>query len=83
MRGAIVPVVSYLGPATAITITGSVVVEEVFQIPGIGRYFVDGAIGRDYPLVMGITMLYGTIVIFANLITDLVRSVIDPKVSYE
>jgi oligopeptide transport system permease protein len=83
MRGAIVPVVSYLGPATAITITGSVVVEQIFQIPGIGRYFVDGAIGRDYPLVMGITMLYGAIVIFANLITDLVRSVIDPKVSYE
>jgi oligopeptide transport system permease protein len=83
MKGAIVPVVAYLGPATAITITGSVVVEQIFQIPGIGRYFVDGATGRDYPLVMGITMLYGTIVIFANLITDLARSLIDPKVSYE
>lgn len=83
MKGAIVPVVSYLGPATAITITGSVVVEQIFQIPGIGRYFVDGATGRDYPLVMGITMLYGTIVIFANLFTDIARSLIDPKVSYE
>jgi oligopeptide transport system permease protein len=83
MKGAIMPVVAYLGPATAITVTGSIVVEQIFQIPGIGRYFVDGAISRDYPLVMGVTLLYGGIIIFANLATDIARGILDPKVSYE
>jgi oligopeptide transport system permease protein len=83
MKGAIMPVVAYLGPATAITITGSIVIETIFQIPGIGRYFVEGAINRDYPLVMGVTLFYGAIVIFANLLTDLARGLLDPKVSYE
>ncbi|HVO02151.1 MAG TPA: ABC transporter permease [Candidatus Cybelea sp.] len=83
MRGAIMPVVAYLGPATAVTITGSVVVETIFSIPGIGRYFVQGAESRDYPLVMGVTLLYGGIVIGANLVTDIARGLLDPKVSYE
>ncbi len=83
MKGAILPVVAYLGPATAITITGSIVVEQIFQIPGIGRYFVEGATNRDYPLVMGVTLFYGAIVIFANLLTDIARGLLDPKVSYE
>jgi oligopeptide transport system permease protein len=83
MKGAIMPVIAYLGPATAITVTGSIIVEEIFAIPGIGRYFVDGAISRDYPLVMGVTVLYGTIIILANLLTDIVRGILDPKVSYE
>ncbi|HVM83339.1 MAG TPA: ABC transporter permease subunit [Candidatus Binatia bacterium] len=83
MKGAIMPVIAYLGPATAITVTGSIVVETVFQIPGIGRYFVDSAISRDYPMVMGVTVLYGGIIVFANLATDIVRGILDPKVSYE
>jgi oligopeptide transport system permease protein len=83
MTGAMLPVVAYLGPATAITVTGSVVVEQIFGIPGIGRYFVEGATNRDYPLVMGVTILYGGIVILANIITDVARGLIDPKVSYE
>ena len=83
MKGAIMPVIAYLGPATAITVTGSIIVETIFGIPGIGRYFVDGAISRDYPLVMGVTVLYGTIIILANLATDIVRGILDPKVSYE
>lgn len=83
MRGAIQPVVAYLGPAIAITITGSIVIEQIFAIPGIGRFFVDGAIGRDYPLVMGVTLFYGAVVILANLLTDIARSFIDPKVSYD
>jgi oligopeptide transport system permease protein len=82
-KGAILPVVAYLGPATAVTITGSIVVEQIFQIPGIGRYFVTGANNRDYPLMLGVTLFYGAIVIFANLLTDLGRGLIDPKVSYE
>jgi oligopeptide transport system permease protein len=62
---------------------GSIVVEQIFQIPGIGRYFVTGANNRDYPLMLGVTLFYGAIVIFANLLTDLGRGLIDPKVSYE
>jgi oligopeptide transport system permease protein len=83
LKGAILPVVAYLGPATAVTITGSIVVEQIFAIPGIGRYFVTGASNRDYPLMLGVTLFYGAIVIFANLLTDLARGLIDPKVSYE
>jgi len=83
MKGAIMPVIAYLGPATAITVTGSIIVEQIFGIPGIGRYFVDGAISRDYPLVMGVTVLYGAIIILANLLTDIARGILDPKVSYE
>jgi oligopeptide transport system permease protein len=83
LTGAMLPVIAYLGPATAITVTGSVIVEQIFGIPGIGRYFVEGAANRDYPLVMGVTIIYGGIVILANIITDVARGIIDPKVSYE
>ncbi|HEY1384657.1 MAG TPA: ABC transporter permease subunit [Dongiaceae bacterium] len=83
MTGAMLPVIAYLGPATAITVTGSVVIEQIFGIPGIGRYFVEGASNRDYPLVMGVTILYGGIVILANIVTDVLRGYLDPKVSYE
>jgi oligopeptide transport system permease protein len=83
LTGAMLPVIAYLGPATAITVTGSVVIEQIFGIPGIGRYFVEGAANRDYPLVMGVTIVYGGIVILANIVTDVVRGVLDPKVSYE
>jgi oligopeptide transport system permease protein len=81
--GAMLPVIAYLGPATAITVTGSVIIEQIFGIPGIGRYFVEGASNRDYPLVMGVTIIYGGIVILANIVTDVVRGIVDPKVSYE
>jgi oligopeptide transport system permease protein len=83
LRGAMMPIVAYLGPATAVTITGSVVVENIFSIPGIGRYFVEAVSNRDYPLIMGVTLLYGAIVIGANLVTDIARGLLDPKVSYE
>jgi oligopeptide transport system permease protein len=83
MTGAMLPVIAYLGPATAITVTGSVVIEQIFGIPGIGRYFVEGASNRDYPLVMGVTILYGGVVILANIVTDVARGFLDPKVSYE
>ena len=83
LTGAMLPVIAYLGPATAFTVTGSVVIEQIFGIPGIGRYFVEGASNRDYPLVMGVTIIYGGIVILANIVTDVARGLIDPKVSYE
>ncbi|WP_020592029.1 oligopeptide ABC transporter permease OppB [Kiloniella laminariae] len=80
MKAAMLPVVSYLGPASAAIITGSVVVEQIFSIPGIGRYFVQGALNRDYTLVMGVVIFYGTLIIVFNLIVDIVYGMLDPKV---
>ena len=83
LRPALLPVVSYLGPAIAGIITGSVVIETIFGIPGIGRYFVQGALNRDYTLVMGVVIFYGSLIILLNLAVDLVYGLIDPKVRYE
>ncbi len=80
LKAAILPVVSYLGPASAAVITGSVVIEQIFSIPGIGRYFVQGALNRDYTLVMGIVIFYGSLIILFNLLVDLVYGLLDPKV---
>ena len=83
IRAALLPVVSYLGPAIANIITGSVVVEQIFSIPGIGRYFVQGSLNRDYTLVMGVTVFYGALIILCNLIADLLYGLLDPKVRYD
>jgi oligopeptide transport system permease protein len=80
LKGAMLPVISYLGPATAQLITGSVVIETIFGIPGIGRYFVQGALNRDYTLVMGTVITYGTLIIVLNLVVDLLYGLLDPKV---
>ncbi|HVT53038.1 MAG TPA: oligopeptide ABC transporter permease OppB [Dongiaceae bacterium] len=83
IRAAMLPVVSYLGPAIAQIITGSVVVEQIFGIPGIGRYFVQSSLNRDYTMVMGVTIFYGALVIFCNLVADILYGVLDPKVRYD
>jgi oligopeptide transport system permease protein len=83
LKGAMLPVVSYLGPATAAVTTGSVVIEQIFGIPGIGRYFVQGALNRDYTLVMGTVIFYGVLIILANLLVDLAYGLLDPKVRYD
>ena len=75
--------VSYLGPATAAVITGSVVIEQIFGIPGIGRYFVQGALNRDYTLVMGVVIFYGVLIIVFNLLVDLAYGLLDPRVRYD
>jgi oligopeptide transport system permease protein len=80
LKGALLPVVSYLGPATAQVVTGSVVIETIFGIPGIGRYFIQGALNRDYTLVMGTVIVYAVLIILLNLIVDLLYGVLDPKV---
>ena len=72
--------VSYLGPATAQVVTGSVVIETIFGIPGIGRYFIQGALNRDYTLVMGTVIVYAVLIILLNLIVDLLYGLLDPKV---
>jgi len=83
LRPALLPVVSYLGPATAFVVTGSLVVETVFGLPGTGRYLVQGAINRDYTLVMGMVIVYGTLVLLLNLIADLVYGWLDPRVRHD
>jgi oligopeptide transport system permease protein len=83
IRAALLPVVSYLGPAIANIITGSVVIEQIFSIPGIGRYFVQSSLNRDYTMVMGVTIFYGAVVIACNLAADLLYGVLDPKVRYD
>ncbi len=82
LKPALLPVVSYLGPATAGIITGSVVIEQIFSIPGLGRFFVQGALNRDYTLVMGVVIFYGVLIIVFNLIVDLLYGLLDPRVRY-
>jgi oligopeptide transport system permease protein len=80
LKPAMLPVLSYLGPAIAAVLTGSVVVEEVFGIPGLGQFFVRGALNRDYTLVLGIVIFYATLIIALNLLVDLLYGVLDPRV---
>lgn len=79
LRPALVPVVSYLGPAAAGLLTGAVVIETVFALPGLGRYFVQGALNRDYPLIMAVILLYAALIIAFNLIADLLYGWLDPR----
>jgi oligopeptide transport system permease protein len=79
---AMLPVVSYLGPATAFVVTGSLVVKTVFGLPGTGRYLVEGAINRDYTLVMGMVIVYGVITLLCNLAADLIYGWLDPRVAH-
>lgn len=79
LRPALVPVVSYLGPAAAGLLTGAVVIETVFALPGLGRYFVQGALNRDYPLIMAVILLYAALIIVFNLIADLLYGWLDPR----
>jgi len=79
LRPALVPVASYLGPAAAGLLTGAVVVDTVFGLPGLGRYFVQGALNRDYPLVLGVVTLYAGLIILFNLFADLIYGWLDPR----
>jgi oligopeptide transport system permease protein len=81
-RAAMLPVVSYLGPASAGIITGSIVIEQIFSVPGIGRYFVQAALNRDYTLVMGVVIFYGILIIGFNLVVDVLYGFLDPKLAH-
>jgi len=83
LRPALLPVVSYLGPTIAFLVTGSLVVETVFGLPGSGRYLVQGAIDRDYPLVMGMILIYALLTVGLNLIVDLLYGVLDPAIRHD
>ncbi len=80
---AITPVLSFLGPASASLLTGSVVVEQIFDLPGIGRYFVQGAINKDYTLVMGVVIVYSSAILMFNLAVDLIYGLFDPRMSIQ
>jgi oligopeptide transport system permease protein len=82
LPSAVLPVVSYLGPAAAGALTGSVVVESIFGIPGIGRYFVQSALNRDYTMVLGTVIVFSGVLVVFNLIVDLLYAWLDPRVSY-
>ena len=83
LPSAILPLVSYAGPAMAGVMTGSLVIERIFGLPGMGSYFVDGAINRDYTLVMGALIIYAVLIILFNLIADILYAMLDPKVRYD
>jgi oligopeptide transport system permease protein len=80
LRAAALPLVSYLGPALAAILTGSLVVEEIFGLPGIGRYFVQGALNRDYTLVLGVVICYAALIILLNFLADIAYGILDPRV---
>jgi oligopeptide transport system permease protein len=83
LRGALLPIVSYAGPAAAALLTGSIIVETIFAIPGVGRYFVEAALNRDYTLVMGTVVVIAMFTILFNLIVDILYAVVDPRVRYD
>ncbi len=79
LKPALLPIISYLGPASAAIITGSVVIEQIFGVPGLGRYFVQGALNRDYTLVMGVVVFYGVLIISFNFLVDVLYGWLDPR----
>jgi oligopeptide transport system permease protein len=83
LKGALLPVVSYLGPAFAGIVTGSVVVETIFRVPGLGRFFVQSAFNRDYTLIMGTVIVYSVILVGMNFLVDVIYSMLDPRVTYK
>jgi oligopeptide transport system permease protein len=80
LQSAMIPLVGYLGPALAGIMTGSLVIELIFNLPGVGRYFIQGALNRDYPLVMGVVIIYASMIIILNLLSDLAYAALDPRV---
>ena len=83
LPAALLPLISYAGPAMARVMTGSVVIEKVFGLPGLGSYFVNGALNRDYTLVMGAIIVYAALIVILNLVADILYAVLDPKVKYD
>jgi len=83
LKNAISPVVTILGPLTATLMTGSFVVEFIFSVPGMGKFFITAVTNRDYPLIMGVTLIYAALIVIANLLVDLLYTLIDPRVKLE
>jgi len=83
LRGGLLPVIAFLGPGIAGILTGSFVIETIFQIPGLGREFVNSAFNRDYTLVLGTVILYATLIVLLNLVVDVVQVWLNPRLKFE
>ena len=83
LKNSLIPVITYFGPELAYIVTGSLVVEQIFAVPGIGRYFVNSITGRDYTLIMGTTIVLATLIVIMNLVSDILYKVIDPRINLE
>ena len=83
MKPALLPIVAWLSPALINVVTGSAVVEQVFGIPGMGRYFVQGALNRDYTLVLGVVLVVGALIVLINTLIDAVRGCLDPRLDMD
>lgn len=83
LKNSLIPVITYFGPMLAYIVTGSLVVEQIFAVPGIGRAFVNSITGRDYPLIMGTTIVLATLIVIMNLVSDILYKVVDPRITLE
>lgn len=83
LKNSLIPVITYFGPMLAYIVTGSLVVEQIFAVPGIGRAFVNSITGRDYPLIMGTTIVLATLIVVMNLVSDILYKVVDPRIKFE
>ena len=83
LKNSLIPVITYFGPMLAYIVTGSLVVEQIFAVPGIGRYFVSAITGRDYPLIMGTTIVLATLIVIMNLVSDILYKIVDPRINLE
>ena len=83
LKNSLIPVITYLGPMLAYIVTGSLVVEQIFAVSGIGRYFVSSITGRDYPLIMGTTIVLASLIVIMNLISDVMYKIVDPRINLE
>ena len=83
MKNSLIPVLTYLGPMLAYIVTGSLVVEQIFAVPGIGRAFVSSITNRDYPMIMGTTIILAALIVIMNLVTDILYKVVDPRITFE
>ena len=83
MKNSLIPVITYFGPMIAYIVTGSVVIESIFGIPGIGKPFVDCIKNRDYPLIMGTTIILATLVVIMNLVSDILYKIVDPRINFD
>ena len=83
LKNSLIPVITYFGPELAYIVTGSLVVEQIFAVPGIGHYFVSSITGRDYPLIMGTTIVLASLIVIMNLVSDIMYKVVDPRINLE
>ena len=83
LKNSLIPVITYFGPMLAYIVTGSLVVEQIFAVPGIGRAFVNSITGRDYTLIMGTTIILATLIVIMNLISDIMYKIVDPRINLE